>query len=170
MVDFLLSPFDLAYMQRGLTELVMLSMIGVACGVHIVLRRLAFLTETLQHTIFPGIVIAFVAGQSLLLGALCAALLTVFLFSFAGRRPGFDQDSVLAVLVTTFFALGVVLVSRGDSYQHDLTVLLFGRVLAVDNAQIVQTVVVGIVVTVALTLLHKELILRASTREMPDDG
>jgi len=122
---------------------------------------LTFLAEALQHTVFPGIVIAFLTGQSLLLGATAAAILTVVMFSLASSKTNADTDSVLAVLVTLFFGLGVVLVSRSGSFQHDLTTLVFGRLLSVSTAELVQTGVVAVVVVAVLIALHKELMLRA---------
>jgi manganese/iron transport system permease protein len=139
-------------------------------GVHVLLRRLAFFTEALQHTVFPGIAAAFLLGQSLLLGALAAALATVVLLVAttrwsvgAGRR--LDSDGVLALLTATAFAAGVVLVSRGRTFQHDLTVLLFGRILAVDERQLVETAVLAVACTATLLILHKELVLLAFDEE-----
>jgi manganese/iron transport system permease protein len=67
----------------------------------------------------------------------------------------------MAVLLTGFFAVGVVLVSRRSSYTADLTAFLFGRILTVDTGQIVVTAVLGGLVLLALALLGKELVLRA---------
>jgi len=157
----LIQPFVQPYMQRAVAELVLLSIAGAVCGLYVLLRRLAFLAETLQHSVFPGIAVAYTLQVSLLLGALCAAALTIVLLYFVNRRSALDQDAVLALLMSMFFATGVVIVSRGNSYQHDLTTLLFGRVLAVDAAQLWQTALVVLVVLTLLTALHKELIARA---------
>ena len=62
-------------------------MLGGVVGVHVLLRRLAFLTEVVQHTVFPGIAIAFALGQSLLVGALLSGVVSVVLFTLAARRP-----------------------------------------------------------------------------------
>ncbi len=161
MRDLLITPFEQGYMWRALLELLCLSVVGAVCGVHVVLRRLAFLPEALQHTVFPGIAIAFLAQGSLLAGAVGALVLTVVMLTFLTRNPKVDQDAALAVLISLFFAFGVVLVSRNPSYQHDLTTLLFGRILAVDEGQLLQTAAIGLVVLLLLGALHKELIMRA---------
>src|SRR5262245_18969038 len=116
--DILIDPFELPYMSRALIELTLLSLVGAVCAVHFVLRRRAFLTDALQHTVFPGIAVAFLLGQSLLLGAASAMLMSVVMLAVISRRSHLDSDSTLAVLVSGFFALGVVLVSRSSSYQH----------------------------------------------------
>jgi manganese/iron transport system permease protein len=154
-------PFHAAFMQRALIEAVVLGVLGGVVGVHVLLRRLAFLTEVVQHTVFPGIAIAFATGQSLLVGALLSGLVSVVLFTWAVRRPQLDPDAVQAVLVATFLALGVVVVSRGTSFQSDLTALLFGRILTVSQQEVVETAVIAVVVIGVLVLLHKELVMRA---------
>ena len=141
----LLDPFSAPFMARALVEVVLLGVLGGVLGVHLLLRRKAFVTEALQHTVFPGVAIAFVAGQSLLLGALAAAVTSVLLLHLLTRNDRVDTDSALALLVATFFALGVVVVSRSDSFQSSLTALLFGRVLSVDARQVAETAVLVVV-------------------------
>lgn len=161
MLDLLVDPFRSPYMLRALAQVLLLALVGGLAGVHVLLRRLAFVTEALQHTVFPGIVAAFLLGHSLLLGALGAALATVVLLVVATRARRLDRDGVLALLTATAFAAGVVLVSRSRSFQHDLTVLLFGRILAVDERQLVETAVLAVACTATLLVLHKELVLLA---------
>jgi len=148
-------------MQRALAQVLLLALLGGVVGVHVVLRRLAFVTEALQHTVFPGIAVAFLLGRDLLLGAVVAAVVTVLLLVALSRARRIGQDGALALLTATAFAAGVVMVSRGRSYQHDLTVLLFGRILTVDGRQLVETGVLAVVCTIVLLALHKELVLLA---------
>ena len=148
-------------MARALVEVLLLGLVGGVVGVHVLLRRLAFLSEALQHTVFPGIAIAFVTGQSLLVGALVAAVATIVLLGLLARRPRVDPDAALAVLIAGAFALGVVLVSHRRGFQRDLTSLLFGRILAVDTRQLIETAIVTVVCVTVVAALHKELVLLA---------
>jgi manganese/iron transport system permease protein len=156
----LVEPFEAAYMQRALLEVVLLGVLGGVVGVHVVLRRMAFITEMIQHAVFPGIAVAFAFGWSLAAGALVSGLAAVALLAGTTRRRA-DPDAVMALLIATFFAAGVVVVSRRPGYQSDLTALLFGRILTVDASEIVETAVVAAVSVVVLVALHKELVLRA---------
>jgi manganese/iron transport system permease protein len=160
-VTWLTQPFETLYMQRALIEVLLLGVLAGAVGVAVVLRRLAFYGDVLTHTVFPGIVLAAVFGQSLFLGALAFALASAGLLALLGRNRRVPVDAGLAILLTSFFSLGVAIVSRRQSYTSDLTLFLFGRLLAVDVTEIVQTVVVGVVVLTVLGLLAKELVLRA---------
>jgi manganese/iron transport system permease protein len=157
----LLDPFAVPYMQRALVEVLVLGALAGAVGVFLVLRRLAFVGDALTHTVFPGVVIAHLLGQSLLAGALAFGVLSAVLLTVLGRHRRVGADAALAILLTTFFSVGVVLVSRTRSFTSDLTVFLFGRVLAVDRSDLAQTLAVAAVVAVALVALRKELVLRA---------
>ncbi len=160
-MSFLLESFQAPFMQRALIALLLIGVLAGTTGVLVVLRRLAFLADALTHTIFPGIVIAFLTGHSLLLGALAFGLLSALLLSGLTTRRGVGQDAALAILLTSFFAVGVALVSRSQSYTADLAGLLFGRVLAIQPADLVQMAVVAGVVLLTLAALRKELLLRA---------
>jgi manganese/iron transport system permease protein len=151
-------------MQRALVEVLVLGALAGAVGVLVVLRRLAFVGDALTHTVFPGVVIAHLLGRSLLLGALAFGVLTAVLLTGVGRHRRVGDDAALAILLTSFFSLGVVLISRTRGFTADLTVFLFGRVLAVDRADLAQTLAVAAVAAVVLAALHKELVLGAFDR------
>jgi manganese/iron transport system permease protein len=157
----LFEPFTIPYMQRALVEVLVLGALAGAVGVFVVLRRLAFVGDALTHTVFPGVVIAHLLGQSLLLGALAFGVLTAVLLTGLGGHRRVGADAALAILLTSFFSVGVILISRTRSFTADLTVFLFGRVLAVDQADLWQTLAVAAVAAVTLAVLHKELVLRA---------
>jgi manganese/iron transport system permease protein len=156
-----IDPFREPYMQRALVEVLVLGVLAGVVSVFVLLRRLAFVGDALTHTIFPGVAIAFVAGQSLFAGALAFGVLTAVLLTFATRIPRVDSDAALGVLVGTFFALGVVIVSTQRTFTTDLTALLFGRILTVDTGEIVETALVAVAVLAVLGFLAKELVLRA---------
>jgi manganese/iron transport system permease protein len=162
--SLLLEPFTIPYMQRALVEVLVLGALAGAVGVLVVLRRLAFVGDALTHTVFPGVVIAHLLGRSLLLGALAFGVLTAVLLTGVGRHRRVGDDATLAILLTSFFSLGVVLISRTRGFTADLTVFLFGRVLAVDRADLAQTLAVAAVAAVVLAALHKELVLGAFDR------
>jgi manganese/iron transport system permease protein len=157
----LVDPFREPYMQRALIEILALSALAGVVSVYVLLRRLAFVGDAMTHTIFPGVAIAFVAGQSLFVGALAFGLLSAVLLTAATRIPRVDADAALGVLLGAFFSVGVLVVSTTHSYTADLTALLFGRILNVDAREIVDTVVVAVLVLGVLAVLHKELVFRA---------
>jgi manganese/iron transport system permease protein len=161
MSRLLIEPFQVAFMQRALLAVVVLGVLAGAVGVFVVLRRLAFVGDALTHTVFPGVVIAFLVGQSIFIGALVAALVSALLLTTLTSTRRVTPDAALAVLLTSFFAVGVVLVSRVQSYTTDLSGFLFGRILAVTWPALYQTLAVAAIVLAVLVALRKELVLRA---------
>lgn len=160
-IRFLTEPFEPQYMQRALLISVLLAALAGVVGVVVQLRELSFMTDALTHTVFPGIAIAFVAGQSLFIGALIAGAVSAVLLTYAARSTRIDQDAFMALVLASLFSIGVIVVSRHRSYSADLTTLLFGRVLAVDAAEIITTVIVAVVALGVLVAIRKELLLRA---------
>ena len=161
MIRVFFEPFRYGFMQRALIEMVLLALATALVGTLVVLRRLAFMSDAMSHTVFPGLAVAFATGSSLLLGAIAAAAVSVVLLTIITRLPRLDDDAVLALLVASFFGFGVIVVSRQHSFNADLTSLLFGRLLFVRTAQIIQTtVLLGLLVLVAF-VVGKELFFRA---------
>jgi manganese/iron transport system permease protein len=160
-IRFLTEPFQAPYMQRALLAVALLAVLAGIVGVVVQLRRLTFMSDALTHTVFPGVAIAFFTSNSLFLGALAAGVLSAVLLTFASRSKRIDDDAFLALLLATFFSVGVAVVSRGDTFTADLNALLFGRALTITNRELVETAIVAGIVLVALFALRKELLLRA---------
>jgi manganese/iron transport system permease protein len=159
--DLLLEPLRLPYMQRAMAEVLLLGVLTGAAGVFVVLRRLAFMTDALTHTVFPGVVIAHLAGWSLAVGALAFSVLTAVLLTILAANRRVASDTAIAIVLTALFSVGVLLVSRQRSYTSDLTLFLFGRILTVDRADLLTTLALTVVVLTALAVIGKELLLRS---------
>ncbi|CAO5248272.1 metal ABC transporter permease [Frankia sp. AgKG'84/4] len=163
MIETLFAPFSRPYLARALIEAVLLGALCGAVGVYVLLRRLAFLTDAITHTVFPGVVVGFlVSGRAgIVPGALVCAVVAAGLFTAIAATRRVNEDAALAVLLTAFFGIGVVLVSRERSYTADLTAFLFGHILTVDSTDIMVTGAVTVLAFVVLVGLGKELLLRA---------
>ncbi|MCW2859112.1 MAG: metal transporter permease [Actinoallomurus sp.] len=159
---YFIEPFTFPFMARALAELAVLGALAGTVGVLILLRRLTFMTDALTHTVFPGVVIGYLlTGEGgIFWGALIAGALTAVLLTLLTRDRAVTEDTALAVLLTTFFAIGVVLVSHESGYTTDLTAFLFGRILTVTGQQLTQTLVVTVLVVAALAVLRRPLMAR----------
>jgi manganese/iron transport system permease protein len=156
-------PFMVPFMGRALIALAIVGLAGAAVSMFVLLRRLAFAADTLTHTVFPGVVVGYLAaGQSgVLWGALGAAVVTAIALTVLTRTARVTHDAAMAILLTAMFSVGVVLVSRRASYTADLTAFLFGRVLTVSADEIAQTAIVAGVALLMLALTAKEQLFRA---------
>ncbi len=160
-MELLLQAFSVGFMQRAMVVAVLLGALTGVVGVHVALRRLAFMADTYTHTVFPGMAVAFALGWSIVGGALVAGLLSAVAFTALDRSRRITSDAALAVLLTSFFAVGVIVISRTERYSADLTGLLFGRILTVDGPQLWEVASVLAVVGVVLVATHKELVFGA---------
>jgi ABC-type Zn uptake system ZnuABC Zn-binding protein ZnuA/ABC-type Mn2+/Zn2+ transport system permease subunit len=132
-MDFFTSPFELPFVQRGLFELLLLSIGAGLLGTWIVLRGLAFYSHAVGTAAFPGLVIADGLGFAAPIGALGAALVfAAVLARLAGRR-GSGYDSLTALVLTGAIALGVILASDVFHSGSNIESLLFGSVLLIEQ-------------------------------------
>jgi manganese/iron transport system permease protein len=164
-VQWLVEPFAHTFMQRALIEVILMGAVTGAIGTYVVLRGLSFIGDALSHAIFPGVVIAFLLGRSVFLGALAFGLLTSVSIVVLATTRRVKEDSAIGVLFAGSFALGVVLISTTRNYSRDLAAFLFGNVLGVTTTDIALSAAVGGLVLLLLVLLHKELLLVAFDRE-----
>jgi manganese/iron transport system permease protein len=161
MIDYLTGPWQYAFMQRALMEV---TIVGVLCGLvgcFVVLRGLSFIGDALAHAVFPGIVLSYMAGQSILIGAFGFGTATAVGIGVLSRNRRVSEDSAIGIIFAAFFALGVVLISTQAGFRRDLGSLLFGNVLGVSMNDVYITLAIGAVVVVTLFAFLKEFTLVA---------
>lgn len=157
------APFAAPFMIRALTEIALLALVCGPVGVFVFVRRMSFAADAITHTVFPGVVIGFVAAGpgGVFGGALVAGVLTAVALTLLTRAGRLGDDASTAVVLTAMFAVGVVLVSRRPSYSSDLTAFLFGRLLTVSPRQLGQTALLAVVILVLLGVGARALVFRA---------
>jgi ABC-type Mn2+/Zn2+ transport system permease subunit len=155
--------FAAPFMARALAETALLALICGPVSVLVFVRRLSFVSDALTHTVFPGVVIGYVAAGEggILTGALVAGAVTAVALTLLGRQRSLTDDASTAVVLTAMFSIGVVLVSRRSSYTSDLTAFLFGRILTVTPAQLGQTAVLAVVILAVLAVAGRLVVFRA---------
>ena len=109
-------------------------LVAVACaivGTFVVLRGLAFIGDALAHGVLPGIAGAILLGLPGIAGAVVGAAAMIAGVSMVRRRSSLSGDTAIGLLFVGMLALGVVIVSRSDSFTGDLARILFGEVLGI---------------------------------------
>lgn len=157
MFEWLLEPFAYSFMVRGLAAAVLAGIGCAVLGAYVVWRGMAFVGDAIAHTILPGIVIAFMQGISLFVGALVAAVVTALGIGVLSRNRRLREDTAIGVMFSGLFALGILLLSRVASYQ-DLTHILFGDILGVSSSDIWGILIVVVLVITLVALFYKELL------------
>ncbi|MEV0889602.1 zinc ABC transporter permease AztB [Streptomyces microflavus] len=130
-MEWLTVPFEVTFVQRALWGGVLVSAICALAGTWVVLRGMAFLGDAMSHGLLPGIAVAALLGGNLMVGAMVSAVVMTAGVTALGRTPRLPQDTGIGLLFVGMLSLGVIIVSRSQSFAVDLTGFLFGDVLAV---------------------------------------
>jgi ABC-type Mn2+/Zn2+ transport system permease subunit len=158
MLDTLLHPLTLGFMQRALVASVLVGALTALVGAYVVLKGLAFIGDAISHAAFPGIVVAFMLKLPIYPGAIVAAMLTALGVGWVSRRAALRLDTSIGVLFAGAFAAGVLLISTIKGYVGDLMSFLFGNVLAVTSSDLVIVAVLSLLVVLALAATYKEML------------
>jgi ABC-type Mn2+/Zn2+ transport system permease subunit len=153
----MLEPLQEEFMRRAIVEMTLLALAGGALGCWVVLHEFSYAAESLAHSIFPGLVVAAIAGVPLLLGAAPAIVVAALAIVLAARAPGVGRDVGVAVVVTTMFGFGVLL-ALSPASPPGIETLLFGDILGPTDTDIASAAALVVVVAVALRLLHGRLL------------
>jgi len=154
----MLEPLQEPFMQRALAEVVLLGAAGGALGCWIVFYGLSYAAESLAHSLFPGLVLAAIAGLPLLVGAAPAIVLAALAIALCAKVAGVNRDAAVAVVVTTMFGLGALL-ALSPSSPPGIESLLFGDVFGVSNGDLAAAAGFAALVVAALRLLHGRLLI-----------
>ncbi|MFJ7062886.1 zinc ABC transporter permease AztB [Streptomyces microflavus] len=130
-MEWLTVPFEVTFVQRALWGGVLVSAICALAGTWVVLRGMAFLGDAMSHGLLPGVAVAALLGGNLMVGAVVSAVVMTAGVTALGRTPRLSQDTGIGLLFVGMLSLGVIIVSRSQSFAVDLTGFLFGDVLAV---------------------------------------
>jgi ABC-type Mn2+/Zn2+ transport system permease subunit len=131
----MLEPLQEPFMQRALAEVVLVGAAGGALGCWVVFYGLSYAAESLAHSIFPGLVLAAIAGVPLLLGAAPAIVVAALAIALCARIAGVSREAAVAVVVTTMFGLGVLLALSPRS-PPGIESLLFGDVFGATDTDL----------------------------------
>jgi ABC-type Mn2+/Zn2+ transport system permease subunit len=153
----MLEPLREPFMQRAIAEIALLALAGGALGCWVVLYELSYAAESLAHSLFPGLVLAAIAGLPLLLGATPAIVLAGLAIALVGRVTGVSREVGVAVVVTTMFGLGALLALSPES-PPGIESLLFGDILGPSDGDLIAAAALVAAVAVSLPLLHARLL------------
>ena len=158
----LFSPFvEFEFMRRALVGVIAIAVAGGPIGVFLMLRRMSLTGDAMAHAILPGAAVGYlVAGLSLpamALGGLVAGVVVAMLAGAVARYTSQKEDASLAAFYLISLALGVGIVSLKGS-NVDLLHVLFGSILALDDASLILLAGVATVTLVTLALLFRPLV------------
>lgn len=157
-LQWFLAPLQYEFMLKAV---LMSGFVGMVCAVlscYMTLKGWALMGDAVSHSVTPGIVLAYIFNLPFALGAFVFGVGSVLAIGFIQSKTRIKEDTVIGLVFTGFFALGLVLISKNPS-NIDLMHILFGNVLGISTADIIQTLVIGTFTLAALLLLRKDLLL-----------
>jgi len=159
-LDLLLEPLGYDFMQRAFLVTITAAIVCGVLSCWLVLIGWSLMGDAVSHAVLPGVVIAYLLGTPFAVGALAFGLAAVALIFLVRSTSRVKEDAAIGVVFTTLFALGLVLISVVPS-QTDLGHILFGNLLGVSAADLVQVLVLGAFTLVVLVLKRRDLTLYA---------
>ncbi|MFQ5943197.1 MAG: metal ABC transporter permease [Anaerolineales bacterium] len=165
MEALLLDPLAFPFMARGLVAAILVGVVAPVLGCYVVLRGMAFFGDALAHIVLPGVVIAFLLGWPLLVGALIVGILAALLINLISGTTTIKEDSAIGVVFVAAFALGIALMSlRGGDYGEELEHILFGDLLNVTLADLIVIALLTVIVLIVIVAFYKEFLVLAFDR------
>ncbi len=164
LVAFLAEPLQYNFIQRGMLALILVGGINAVVGCFVVVRGMAFWGDALAHSILPGVALSYTAsggsiGSSLFLGGLGAGIFSALVIAWLTRNQELKEDSAIAIVFVTMFALGIAIISTQSSYSIDLTHILFGSINGISHDDLLIMAAMSAIVLVIIGLFYKEFLI-----------
>lgn len=156
--DLVATPLSYGFMQRALVVAVLTGTVCAVLSCFLVLKGWALMGDAVSHAVLPGIVIAAALGLPLALGAFAAGLFSAVAIGYLKDNSRVKEDTVMGIVFSGMFGLGLVLFTRVESDQHLLHVL-FGNVLGVTQRDLIEAAIVAGVTLAAVLAKRRDLLL-----------
>jgi len=157
-MEWLLEPFALGFQQRALLGGALAGLMSAVVGTWLVLRGMSFFGDAFVHGVVPGIAAAVVLDINPVIGAAVAALIMVLAIESVHRQTDLGEDTAIGLLFVGMLALGVVIMSRLDTYSGSLTTILFGDALGVTGTDLIAQAVLAVIIVAAAMVLYRPLL------------
>ncbi len=138
----LLEPFQFRFMNEAFLAGGMVALVCAVLSCYLVLKGWSLMGDAVSHAVLPGIVLAYWVGAPLALGAFGAGLFCAVATGYIKTHSRIKEDTVMGVVFTGMFGLGLVMFSRTTSDLH-LDHILLGNILGIDNAQLMEMALIS---------------------------
>ena len=159
-LDFLLLPFKFPFMQNAFLICVLVSIPTALLSCFLVMKGWALMGDAVSHAVLPGIVLAYIVGLPLIVGAFAAGMVCAVATGYLSTNSRVKQDTVMGVVFSGMFGLGIVLYMAVETNAH-LDHILFGNMLGVGNQDLWTAGIISLVVAGGLVLKWKDLVLHS---------
>lgn len=158
LLDLVTVPLSYGFMQRALVVAVLVGSVCSVLSCYLVLKGWSLMGDAVSHAVLPGIVIAFVLGLPLAIGALVAGLICAIGTGYLKENSRVKEDTVMGIVFSGMFGFGLVLFTKIETDQH-LNHVLFGNMLGVTPRDLVETAIVAMAVLSIVIVKRRDLML-----------
>jgi manganese/iron transport system permease protein len=156
MIETLLLPFTYSYMFDAMWVSALVGGVCAFLSAYLMLKGWSLIGDALSHSIVPGVAGAYMLGLPFALGAFAAGGLAAGAMLFLNQRPGLKEDTIIGLIFTSFFGLGLFMVSLSPTSVSVQTITM-GNILAITPSDKWQLVIIGFVTLAILLLKWKDL-------------
>lgn len=156
----LLLPFAFPFMQQAFAIALLVAVPMALLSCLLVLKGWSLMGDAISHAILPGVVLAYIAGLPLALGAFGAGMVCALATGYLKEHSRVKEDTVMGVVFSGMFGLGIVLYTKIQTEVH-LDHILFGDMLGVTWRDVVESGVIAAVVVGAIVVFRRDLLLHA---------
>lgn len=160
MLDALLLPFQFAFMQNAFWIVLLIAPPTALLSCFLVLKGWALMGDAVSHAVLPGIVLAWITGIPLILGAFAAGMTCAVLTGYLAHNSRVKQDTVMGVVFSGMFGVGIIMYTSITTNEH-LDHILFGNMLGVGSDDLWTAGLISLGVSAFLILKWKDLLLHA---------
>ncbi|PST17265.1 metal ABC transporter permease [Mesorhizobium plurifarium] len=158
--DMLLAVFEFEFMRNALLISALVAIPTAMLSCFLVLKGWSLMGDAISHAVFPGVVVSYIVGLPLAVGAFAAGMCCALLTGYLKENSRIKQDTVMGVVFSGMFGLGLVLYTKIQSDVH-LDHILFGDMLGIGWGDILETGLIALLAAGILSLKWRDLLLHA---------
>ena len=158
--ETLILPFQFEFMQNAFLIALIVSIPSALLSCFLVMKGWALMGDAISHAVLPGIVFAYIIGAPLILGAFVAGIGCSLATGYLSNNCRVKQDSIMGVVFSGMFGLGIVLYVSVETNAH-LDHILFGNILGVEQHELWTTGIISFGVSIVLILKWKDWLLHS---------
>ncbi|MBK0034850.1 metal ABC transporter permease [Erwinia sp. S43] len=160
LTELLLSPFEFDFMQNALAISLLVAIPCALLSCFMVLKGWSLMGDAMSHAVFPGVVLAYIIGIPVAIGAFVAGLFCALATGFVAENSRIKRDTVMGIIFSGMFALGLILYLSIESDVH-LDHILFGDMLGIGLSDMLQTGGIAALIALIVLVKWKDLLLHA---------
>ncbi|RJG43158.1 metal ABC transporter permease [Mesorhizobium sp. DCY119] len=160
MTETLLMPFAFPFMQQAFVIAVLVAIPMAMLSAFLVLKGWSLMGDAISHAVLPGVVLAYIAGIPLAIGAFAAGMVCALATGFLKENSRVKEDTVMGIVFSGMFGLGIVLYTKIQTDVH-LDHILFGDILGVTWGDVAQTGIIAAITVGAIGIFGRDLLLHA---------